>query len=136
MEKSDAYILLSQSFRILDLVLPVLYMYVPYAVRLRLELLLPLQEERGRNDDEDRTVVVLLRRLVEDHGRDHLHRLAEAHVVGEDAALVRGLALLVHHPADADNLVREEANLHAREVVAQAGGGSQMGLSKQIDYVM
>ena len=63
---------------------------------------------------------VLLCRLVEDHGRDHLDGLAETHVVRKDAALVPGVVFLVDHPADTNDLVREEADFHAGEVVLQA----------------
>ena len=104
-----------------------LYMHVPHAVRLRLQLLLPLQQQRRRHDDQHRlapaVVLVLVRRLVHDHSCDHLHGLPEAHVVCEDAAFMGGVALLVDHPAHADELVREQADFHPREVVVHTAEG-------------
>ena len=130
-----AYILLSQPFRILDLVLPMLYMHVPDTVRLCLELLLPLQKERGWDNDEGRAMFVLLCRLIEDHGRDHLNGLAETHVVRKDAALVPGVVFLVDHPADTNDLVREEADFHAGEVVLQAERGCQVNSLNHVTAV-
>ena len=111
-------------------------MHVPDTVRLHLELLLPLQKECSGDNDENRAVLVLLRRLIMDHGRDHLYGLAETHVVSKDATLVWGVALLVDHPADPDNLVWQKTDFHAREVVAQAGRRMLDELSEPRDRAM
>ena len=103
---TDTYVFLCKQVGTLDLVLAVLDVNVEYIIGLRFQLLLPLQQQGCRNDDEGRPVFILLGRLIHDHSRDHLHGLSETHVVSQNTSLVLGLTLLVDHPGDAYQLVR------------------------------
>jgi hypothetical protein len=56
--------------------------------------------ESGPGGDDERVGAGLVFAFVELHERDSLKGLAEAHVVGEDAAGGLGILLLLEHPRD------------------------------------
>jgi hypothetical protein len=99
-----------------------------------------LQKSR-RYYDEGCAVSGVWVRLVDRHEGDHLHGLSaatglgppkrrkrkhlQAHVVGQNTTLELGFTFLAHHPAHADDLMRQQPHFHTRKKVVFTVGSSQ-----------